>query len=53
MGAASTGTGGNSAHHPYGKVKALKENAALFNFLQENVISSMQELYAKVIAMLP
>lgn len=35
----------------YGKVKALKENAALFNFLQENGISSMQELYAKVTAM--
>ncbi|MFA7117234.1 MAG: hypothetical protein WC159_00545 [Sphaerochaetaceae bacterium] len=32
----------------YGKVKALKENAALFNFLQENDISSMQELHAKV-----
>jgi hypothetical protein len=35
----------------YGKVKALKESAALFNFLQENGISSMQELYAKVTAM--
>jgi hypothetical protein len=35
----------------YGKVKALKENAALFNFLQENGISSMQELYAKVTVM--
>ena len=35
----------------YGKVKALKENAALFNFLQGNGISSMQELYAKVTAM--
>lgn len=34
-----------------GKVKALKENAALFNFLQENSISSMQELHAKVTAM--
>ncbi|MFT9057183.1 MAG: MobA/MobL family protein, partial [Ethanoligenens sp.] len=35
----------------YGKVKALKESAALFSFLQENGISSMQELYAKVTAM--
>ncbi|BAR06670.1 conserved hypothetical protein [Scardovia inopinata JCM 12537] len=35
----------------YGKVKALKESAALFNFLQENSISSMQELYVKVTAM--
>ena len=35
----------------YGKVKALKESAALFNFLQENGISSMQELHAKVTAM--
>jgi hypothetical protein len=32
----------------YGKVKALKESAALFNFLQENGISSIQELHAKV-----
>jgi len=35
----------------YGKVKALKESVALFNFLQENSISSMQELYVKVTAM--
>ncbi len=35
----------------YGKVKALKESATLFNFLQENGISSMQELHAKVAAM--
>ena len=35
----------------YGKVKALKESAALFNFLQENCISSMQELHTKVTAM--
>lgn len=34
----------------YGKVKALKENAALFSFLQENGVSSMQELHAKVTA---
>jgi outer membrane murein-binding lipoprotein Lpp len=35
----------------YGKVKVLKENAALFNFLQENGIASMPELHAKVTAM--
>ena len=35
----------------YGKVKALKESVALFNFLQENGISSIQELHAKVTAM--
>lgn len=35
----------------YGKVKALKESAALFNLLQGNGISSMQELHAKVTAM--
>jgi outer membrane murein-binding lipoprotein Lpp len=35
----------------YGKVKALKENAVLFSFLQENSVSSMQELHAKVTAM--
>lgn len=43
-----------TATHPttrYGKVKALKESATLFNFLQENGISSMQELHAKVTAM--
>jgi hypothetical protein len=35
----------------YGKVNALKESAALFNFLQENGVSSMPELHAKVTAM--
>lgn len=35
----------------YGKVKALKENAALFNFLQQNGITSMRELHEKVAAM--
>lgn len=35
----------------YGKVKTLKESAALFNFLQENGISSMKGLYVKVTAM--
>ena len=35
----------------YGKVKALKESAALFNFLQENGIASMRELHVKVTAM--
>lgn len=35
----------------YGKVKALKQSTVLFNFLQENGISSMQELHAKVTTM--
>jgi hypothetical protein len=35
----------------YGKVKALKESAALFSFLQENGVSSMSELHSKVTAM--
>jgi hypothetical protein len=35
----------------YGKVKALKESAALFSFLQKNGVSSMQELHASVTAM--
>ena len=35
----------------YGKVKALKESAALFNFLQANGITSMRELHEKVSAM--
>ncbi|OCN01317.1 conjugal transfer protein TraA [Clostridium sp. W14A] len=35
----------------YGKVKALKESATLFNFLQENGISSMRELHARVTTM--
>lgn len=35
----------------YGKVKALKESAALFHFLQSNGISSMAELHQKVKAM--
>ena len=34
-----------------GKVKALKVNATLFNFLQQNGISSMEQLYQKVEAM--
>ena len=34
----------------YGKVKALKADAKLFNFLMENGIKSMQELFDKVIA---
>ena len=34
-----------------GKVKALKESAALFNFLQSNGITSMRELHEKVSAM--
>lgn len=32
----------------YGKIKALKENAVLFSFLQSNGISSMQELHDKI-----
>ncbi len=35
----------------YGKVKVLKESAALFKFLQESGIASMQELHTKVAAM--
>ncbi len=35
----------------YAKVKTLKENVAVFNFLQANGISSMQELFDKVSAM--
>jgi hypothetical protein len=35
----------------YGKIKALKENAALFNFLQENGVSSIKELHVKVTGM--
>ncbi|NBI11332.1 conjugal transfer protein TraA [Colidextribacter sp. OB.20] len=35
----------------YAKVKTLKENVAVFNFLQANGISSMQELFDKVAAM--
>ena len=31
-----------------GKIKALKSNAALFNFLQQNGINSMEQLYKKV-----
>ena len=34
----------------YGKVKALKADAKLFNFLMENGIKSMQELFDKVAA---
>ena len=35
----------------YGKIKALKENAALFNFLQSNGITSMRELHEKISVM--
>ena len=35
----------------YGKVKALKESAALFNFLQENGIASVDELHGKITSM--
>ena len=32
-----------------GKIKALQENAALFNFLQSNGIQSMQQLHDKIV----
>ena len=32
----------------YAQVKALKENVAVFNFLQANGITSMQQLYEKI-----
>ena len=35
----------------YGKVKTLKESAALFNFLQENGIASVDELHEKIASM--
>lgn len=35
----------------YGKVKALKESAALFHFLQSNGINSVEELHQKITAM--
>ena len=35
----------------YGKIKNLKESAALFNFLNGNNITSMEQLYEKVAAM--
>ena len=35
----------------YGKVKALQADAKLFNFLMENGITSMEQLYEKVSAM--
>lgn len=35
----------------YAQVKALKENVAVFNFLMENGITSMQELFDKVASM--
>ena len=41
----------SKAKSQFGKVKALKANVALFNFLQQNGITSMQELYEKVSAM--
>ena len=35
----------------YGRIRNLKENAALFNFLNGNGITSMEQLYEKVSAM--
>ncbi len=41
----------SAAHSNYGKVKALKQSAALFNFLSSNGITSMQQLHEKISAM--
>jgi len=41
----------SAAHSNYGKVKALKQSAALFNFLNSNGITSMQQLHEKISAM--
>ena len=35
----------------YGRIRSLKENAAVFNFLNGNGITSMEQLYEKVSAM--
>ena len=43
----STGNPGSR----YGKIKNLKESAVLFNFLNGNHITSMEQLYEKVAAM--
>ena len=43
----STGNPGSR----YGKIRNLKESAALFNFLNGNHITSMEQLYEKVVAM--
>ena len=43
----STGNPGSR----YGKIRNLKESAALFNFLNGNNITSMEQLYEKVAAM--
>jgi len=43
----STGNPGSR----YGKIRNLKESAALFNFLNGNHITSMEQLYEKVAAM--
>ena len=40
-----------AASSNYAKVKVLKENVAVFNFLQANGITSMQELFEKIAAM--
>ena len=41
----------SAAHSNYGKAKALKQSAALFNFLHSNGITSMQQLHEKISAM--
>ena len=46
---AQLATNQNTSH--YGKVKKVKQNAALLNFLTENGIESMQQLYEKVASM--
>ncbi|WP_269477191.1 MobQ family relaxase [Hominibacterium faecale] len=41
----------SAARSNYGKAKALKQSAALFNFLHGNGITSMQQLHEKISAM--
>lgn len=42
---------GQKSGSRYGRIRNLKENAALFNFLNGNGITSMEQLYEKVSAM--
>ena len=42
---------GTASTSNYAKVKELKENVAVFNFLQANGITSLQELFDKIAAM--
>lgn len=41
----------SAARSNYGKAKALKQSATLFNFLHSNGITSMQQLHEKISAM--